>query len=512
MKTWTSEGIETMNSCFEIADWDVFLSDSSIDSAAEVIFYINFCVDMTINTKQIRYFGNDKPWVCKQLKTFLRQKRDPLKQNDKDKVKSIQRDIDKQITVDKRSYKAKLEDTFTGNDPRQYWKGIETITGYKARKSQLQTGDDARLAEELNSFYTRFDKYDFSDQQKEIMEEVHCRQSQPVQISQEAVRTCFLKVKTHSAAGPDNISGKTLKERSDSLASIFTKLFQRSLDEGTIPSLWKTSTIIPVAKKPSPKEMNDYRPVALTSIAYKWAEIIILRQLWAETASKQDPLQFACKQNRNTEDAVLTLLHHLYEHLDRQKTYARVLFIDFSSAFNTIQPHLMVKKLLAMSVNPALIKWLFSFLTGRTQWVRVGKAISSARTTNTGAPQGCVLSPALFTLEYSADCRSNSDANLLIKFADDTSLTGLVERDEAAYRGGFQQLVEWCDSNFLVLNVSKTKELVVDFRVAPTDTGAEPFTIKGQSVEMVSAYKYLGTVIDNKLSWTSPPPPHTHTH
>ena len=77
-----------------------------------------------------------------------------------------------------------------------------------------------------------------------------------------------------------------------------------------------------------------------------------------------------------------------------------------------------------------------------------------------------------------------------------------MEQDEVAYRGGVQQLVEWCDSNFLALNVSKTKELVVDIRVAPTDPETEPITIKGQSVEMVSAYKYLGVVIDNKLSWT----------
>ena len=84
---------------------------------------------MTTNTKQIRSFGNDKPWVSKQLKTLLHMKRDALKQNDKAKVKAIQRDIDKQITADKQSYKVKLEDSFKGNDPRQYWKGIETITG-----------------------------------------------------------------------------------------------------------------------------------------------------------------------------------------------------------------------------------------------------------------------------------------------------------------------------------------------------------------------------------------------
>ena len=282
--------------------------------------------------------------------------------------------------------------------PGSAGKAWKPITGYKARKSRLQTGNDAKLTEELNSFYTRFDKHDFSDQQKEVMEEVHCRPSQLAEIRQEAVRTCFLKVKTHSAAGPDNISGRTLKECRDSMAPVFTNLFQRSLDEGTIPSLWKTSTIVPVAKKTSPKKMNDYRPVALTSVPFKCAERIIMRQLRAQTAGQQDPLQFAYSQNWNTKDAILTLLHRLYEHLDRQKTYTRVLFIDFSGAFNAIQPHLIVNKLLAMSVNPTLSQWLFSFLTDRTQRVRVGKAIFSTQTTNTGALQGCVLSPALFTL------------------------------------------------------------------------------------------------------------------
>ena len=213
----------------------------------------------------------------------MHKKSDALKQSDKAKVKAIQRDIDKQITADKQRFKAKLEDSFKGNNPRQYWKGIETITGYKARKSQLQAADNARLAEELNSFYTRFDKEepnffytlfdkeelnsfynrsdkeelnsfytrfdkeelnsfyvrfdknDFSEQQNVAMEEVRYRPSQPVQISQEAVRNCFLKAKIHSAAGPDNISGRTLKESSDSLAPVFNHLFQRSLDKGIIP-------------------------------------------------------------------------------------------------------------------------------------------------------------------------------------------------------------------------------------------------------------------------------------
>ena len=76
-----------------------------------------------------------------------------------------------------------------------------------------------------------------------------------------------------------------------------------------------------------------------------------------------------------------------------------------------------------------------------------------------------MLSPALFTL-YTADCTSADDSNLLIKFADDTSLTGLLRHSHQAYRVAVDDLVSWCDRNFLDLNVSETKELLVDFRDA----------------------------------------------
>ena len=130
-----------------------------------------------------------------------------------------------------------------------------------------------------------------------------------------------------------------------------------------------------------------------------------------------------------------------------------------------MQPHLLVEKFLAMSVNPVLIHWIFSFPTDRPQQVRVGQALSSLLTTSTGAPQGCVLSPALFVL-YTADCRSKEDGNVMVKFADDTSLSGLIQEDDSSYREAVEELTEWCDKNYLDLNVSKTKEFVINFRKA----------------------------------------------
>ena len=150
-------------------------------------------------------------------------------------------------------------------------------------------------------------------------------------------------------------------------------------------------------------------------------------------------------------------------------------------------------------MNPFIIRWVYSFLTGRPQCVRIGSTKSALLQTNTGAPQGCVMSPALFTL-YTADCRCSLNDVIQVKFSDDTSLTGLISTDETYYRSAAEHLVGWCDANFLQLNVQKTKEMVVDFRRDPPQQ--RPLVIKGEVVEIVSQYKYLGVVLDDKLDWS----------
>ncbi|KAK0136910.1 hypothetical protein N1851_026932 [Merluccius polli] len=109
---------------------------------------------------------------------------------------------------------------------------------------------------------------------------------------------------------------------------------------------------------------------------------------------------------------------------------------------------------------------------------------------NTGAPQGCVLSPLLFTL-LTHDCTPSFSNNLFIKFADDTTVVGLINHnDESNYREERQQS----------LNVQKTKEIVVDFRRASTQH--PPLTINGAAVERVSSTMFLGVHLTEDLSWS----------
>lgn len=133
--------------------------------------------------------------------------------------------------------------------------------------------------------------------------------------------------------------------------------------------------------------------------------------------------------------------------------------------------------------------------------MRLGNCRSDTVISSTGAPQGTVLSPVLFTL-YTSDFQYNSESGHVQKFANDTVIVGCINGgQEEEYRKLIQDLVAWCDSNHLHLNTSKTKEMVVDFR--RTRPHPEPVRINGACVEMVQTYKYLGVQLDDRLDWTA---------
>ena len=122
-----------------------------------------------------------------------------------------------------------------------------------------------------------------------------------------------------------------------------------------------------------------------------------------------------------------------------------------------MQVHILIQKLVSMNVNPLLSLWISDFLSNRTQRVKINKSLSSCIVSNTGAPQGCVLSPLLFTL-YTGDLRRNTDSCQIVKYADDTCITGCISNnDESTYRNVVDYLVNWCDENDLWVNVNKTK-------------------------------------------------------
>ncbi len=324
-----------------------------------------------------------------------------------------------------------------------------------------------------------------------------------ITVSEDEVRRAFKRVNVRKAAGPDGITGRVLRSCADQLAGLFTSIFNQSLATSVVPTSFKKSIIIPVPKNNKPSCLNDYRPVALTSIVMKVFERLVKSHISSSISVTLDPLPFAYHPNRSTDDAISHILHSSLTHIDSSNgNFARLLFIDYSSAFNTIVPIKLSSKLTDLGLNSSLCDWIQDFLTGRPQVVKVSQFTSNSITLNVGAPQGCVLSPLLYSL-YTHDCVSSHSSTSIIKFADDTVVLGLISNnDETAYLDEVERLTSWCQDNCLSLNVSKTKELIVDFRKRHL-LPYTPLMISGTSVERVSSFKYLGVNISEDLTWTT---------
>ncbi|KAI4898908.1 hypothetical protein NFI96_017256 [Prochilodus magdalenae] len=199
-----------------------------------------------------------------------------------------------------------------------------------------------------------------------------------------------------------------------------------------VPATWEDKPAsFQSPRKAHPKELNDYRPVALTSHVMKTME-----RLAAEATSDlrshhaEDPLP-VCVPGR--------------------------------------RPLLLRDKLMKMEVDMHLVTWITDYLTGRPQHVRIRDCSSDTVISSTGAPQGTVLSPVLFT-------------------------------PEREYRSLVEDFVEWCTTNHLKLNITKTKEMCIDFRRVQALSAANLH--QGVDVEVVRSYRYLGVHLDERLDWS----------
>ncbi len=479
VKVWLEEADSSLQQEFLNTDWNLFASRATLGShtdvntyTSSVLHHINRCVDKVTTHKVIKLYPNQKPWMNKEVRLLLKARDAAFKSGDCEAYSLSRSNLKRGIQTAKYNYKLRIEDRFKNNDPRRMWTGIHALTDYKPANN-TPPKSNATLPDELNNFYARFDRGNTDPPIKAVL----TPDNLPLTLSTSDV---CATLNSHKAAGPDGIPGRVLRACAEQLAEVFTNIFNLSLAQTIVPNCFKTATIVPVPKHAGAVALNDFRPVALTPIIAKCFERLVLSHLKTCLPPTLDPYQFAYKSNRSTEDAIASALHSALTHLDRTNTYVRMLFIDFSSAFNTVIPSKLISKLIDLGISPSLCNWTLDFLTNRPQSVRISNHTSSVLTLNTGVPQGCVLSPILYSL-FTHDCIPVHGSKSIIKFADDTTVVGLISgNDETAYRDDVQHLATWCANNNLALNTQKTKELIVDHRRTKKDhTHTLPSTLMG---------------------------------
>ncbi len=309
IQCWSDQSDAILQDCFDHVDWDMFraASDDDIEAYSDsVTCFIRKCVEEVVPTKTIRVYPNQKPWINSDVRAALSARTSAFKSGNFDDRKQASYDLRKSIKAAKRQYKNKVEEQFNTNNARSMWQGINNITDYKRNKPTTMN-IAASLPDELNLFYARFEAH--NPAHTESAPAAVAEEASAFSISVADVTRSFKRVNIHKAVGPDGIPGHVLRACAFQLAGVFTDIFNLSLSLSVVPSCFKKSTIVPIPKKNKITCLNDWRPVALTPIFSKCFEKLIRDYICSVLPASLDPLQFAYRSNRSTDDAIAFTLH-----------------------------------------------------------------------------------------------------------------------------------------------------------------------------------------------------------
>ena len=351
-------------------------------------------------------------------------------------------------------YKRKIADVQQSN-PKKWWSAVKKIAGLSSSRSTktLMYNNRPYQGEELADLFN--DKFVTVGSTLPPLDwtplPVDVYPSEFIISVEDTEAT-----KLHSAAGPDEMSAWFLRENASTLCRPLTSIFNLSLRQGFIPSLWKSSNVSPVPKSSPAQDIDsDFRPISLTAIVSKILESFPYRWLFQSIVWRQiDPLQFGALRGSSASIALVHLLNRWYEACDDLGSSLRICLLDFSKAFDRIDHNVLLRKLQQMAVHPVLINWFADFLSNRLQRTKVGQDYSAWKYIQVGVPQGTKLSPLLFLIMVN-DLKPATD---IVKFVDDSTTWEVLHRDSAV-----KACEEWTCNNNMKLDASKTKEMRVNF-------------------------------------------------
>ena len=309
-----------------------------------------------------------------------------------------------------------------------------------------------------------------------------------------------LKVLKHlndSKSVSGDIPTKIIKLAKFVCAPTLTSCFNHSLESQHFPDSLKQADIIPVHKKKSKHDKDNYRPVSLLPSPAKIFEKLISKQLNIFLESFFSTKLCGFRKQYSTQSALLNMLRKWQTSLSNSEKIGAIL-MDLSKAFDCLPHDLLIAKLHAYGLGHKSLALIHSYLSNRKHRVRVGSSYSNWLPLLSGVPQGSVLGPILFNV-FINDLFYFVNEDDLCNFADDNTLhkcaSSLQEVIEAL-KLDLQVILAWFEHNSLVANPEKFQMLFPGTKNANISIDIGNFSlISSENANL------LGITIDSALSF-----------
>ena len=506
IRNWRRGDTEGLSEHLAQVDFGQLLQEKNVNDGWETFqATISEAIDRYIPLVARRKKG-DPPWVTRDLKRLLRRKRRRWRRYVKDRsevnysdFKREEKECKKAVQAAKRKFERALAEN---KDKRQFNSYVKSKSKCRANVGPLKVdgklvSESKEMAEALNKFFTSvFTKSDGEESRPQSGGE--CRNIlSDFRFVATKVKKKLDKLKPESAPGPDGVTAHFLKNYSAHIAPALAILYNKSMEEGVLPDVWRLANVTPIYKKGSKASTGNYRPVSLTSIPCKIMESC-LRDAVMEHFN-QNSLIKSSQHGFMPAKSVTTNLLEFFEKATAEVDEGNpmdIIYLDFAKAFDKVPHGRLIQKLHAHGVTGKILTWIQSWLTDRKQRTVLNGETSDWAPVESGVPQGSVLGPLCF-LVYINDIDSCADLVTIInKFADDTKVGHKVKNanDAAVLQQCLDQLHEWAGAWGMAFNVQKCKVM----HLGKKNIQAE-YTMNGVALETTEVERDIGVLMSDNL-------------
>lgn len=343
------------------------------------------------------------PWLTQEIKNLMKLRDKALSKYKKNKVPENwenYRQLRNRVTIESENGKKMyLENNVHPGYAKNNWKVLKDMNIYSKGTKEIPV--ELGSAEDINDYFINAANLENLDpntlnfylQNNKGMATFEFRLA-----TIDDIDAAFRSIRS-MAIGTDGIGLFMLHNCFPDILPIILHLVNSCIETSIFPKAWKSSFLLPIPKISNPTELKDLRPISILPTLSKVIERILENQVreYIELHKILPSTQSGFRKDHSCVTALLKVTDDILEATDRGELTALVL-LDYSKAFDRLNHQLLLAILKYLGFSKDACKLIKSYLTGRTQCVKLNGQQSNSREVCNGVPQGSILGPLFFTL------------------------------------------------------------------------------------------------------------------